>query len=110
MGIVDGIMQDKGGCIPLRISGLIYWLPISATQSIGIILNNQTIIIVNRVIQSGCEKLRNALEEVVKPRIVQFLASRGLTLSDEKTHITHVTKGFDFLSAGMSENILVESF
>ena len=37
------------------------------------------------------------LEEVVKPRIVQFLASRGLTLSDEKTHITHVTKGFDFL-------------
>ena len=40
---------------------------------------------------------REWLEEVVKPRIVQFLASRGLTLSDEKTHLTHISKGFDFL-------------
>jgi len=37
------------------------------------------------------------LEEVVKPRVIQFLDSRGLTLSEEKTHITHVSKGFDFL-------------
>ena len=37
------------------------------------------------------------LEEVVKPRVIQFLASRGLRLSEEKTHITHIMKGFDFL-------------
>ena len=37
------------------------------------------------------------LEEVVKPRIVAFLKIRGLRLSEEKTHITQVTDGFDFL-------------
>ena len=37
------------------------------------------------------------LETVVKPRVIQFLSERGLTLSEEKTHITQVTKGFDFL-------------
>jgi len=37
------------------------------------------------------------LEEVVKPRITQFLKIRGLRLSEEKTHITHITEGFDFL-------------
>lgn len=33
----------------------------------------------------------------MKPRIIRFLAERGLRLSAEKTRITHVTKGFDFL-------------
>ena len=37
------------------------------------------------------------LENVVKPHIVQFLDERGLKLSEEKTRITHIEKGFDFL-------------
>jgi len=33
----------------------------------------------------------------VKPLVTEFLAERGLTLSEEKTRITHVGDGFDFL-------------
>lgn len=40
---------------------------------------------------------RELLEERVKPLVVQFLAARGLVLSEKKTTITHVTEGFDFL-------------
>lgn len=40
---------------------------------------------------------REILEERVKPLVETFLAARGLTLSSEKTHITHITDGFDFL-------------
>jgi hypothetical protein len=38
------------------------------------------------------------LETKVKPAIVTFLKARGLELSDEKTHITHIDDGFDFLA------------
>lgn len=38
------------------------------------------------------------LENNVKPAIKTFLSTRGLTLSDEKTHITHINDGFDFLA------------
>jgi RNA-directed DNA polymerase len=37
------------------------------------------------------------LEEKVKPAIAEFLRERGLTLSLEKTKITHINEGFDFL-------------
>ena len=37
------------------------------------------------------------LEHEVKPAVVEFLAERGLTLSPEKTQITHINEGFDFL-------------
>ena len=37
------------------------------------------------------------LENEVKPAVVEFLAERGLTLSPEKTKITHIKEGFDFL-------------
>lgn len=40
---------------------------------------------------------RELLEERIKPLVVQFLAARGLVLSEKKTTITHVTEGFDFL-------------
>ncbi len=33
----------------------------------------------------------------IQPLITQFLRERGLTLSVEKTHITHIEEGFDFL-------------
>lgn len=37
------------------------------------------------------------LRDKVKPLIAAFLAERGLTLSEEKTLVTHVDDGFDFL-------------
>lgn len=37
------------------------------------------------------------LEQEVKPAVVKFLAERGLILSPEKTKITHIEEGFDFL-------------
>lgn len=40
---------------------------------------------------------RAILEQQVKPAIVDFLSQRGLSLSEEKTHITHIDSGFDFL-------------
>ncbi|MYM40489.1 group II intron reverse transcriptase/maturase [Duganella qianjiadongensis] len=40
---------------------------------------------------------RELLEEVIKPWIIQFLATRGLRLSEAKTRIVHINEGFDFL-------------
>ena len=37
------------------------------------------------------------LEQEVKPAVVEFLVDRGLVLSPEKTKITHIKDGFDFL-------------
>ena len=37
------------------------------------------------------------LADKVRPLVEQFLAARGLVLSEKKTKITHVSKGFDFL-------------
>jgi RNA-directed DNA polymerase len=40
---------------------------------------------------------KELLETQVKPLVEQFLAERGLELSQEKTRITHIEDGFDFL-------------
>jgi RNA-directed DNA polymerase len=40
---------------------------------------------------------KEILEEKVKPAVIQFLDKRALALSEEKTVITHITKGFNFL-------------
>jgi len=40
---------------------------------------------------------KELLVEKVIPAVTEFLAQRGLTLSPEKSKITHVTEGFDFL-------------
>ena len=37
------------------------------------------------------------LEREAQPLVEQFLADRGLTLSSEKTRVTHIEDGFDFL-------------
>lgn len=37
------------------------------------------------------------LEQIVKPAVVAFLAERGLELSEQKTTITHIEAGFNFL-------------
>ncbi|HGD8799965.1 TPA: group II intron reverse transcriptase/maturase [Escherichia coli] len=39
----------------------------------------------------------DTLSEKVLPLLENFLADRGLTLSPEKTRITHISDGFDFL-------------
>ncbi len=40
---------------------------------------------------------REQLEKEVKPLVESFLKARGLELSQEKTRITHIDAGFDFL-------------
>lgn len=40
---------------------------------------------------------REVLEDEVKPLVEAFLRERGLSLSPEKTLITHIATGFDFL-------------
>ena len=40
---------------------------------------------------------REVLETKVKPAVEVFLRERGLELSAEKTSITHIDDGFDFL-------------
>lgn len=42
-------------------------------------------------------KNKEVLEQEVKPLIREFLAERGLRLSEEKTRITHISEGFDIL-------------
>jgi len=40
---------------------------------------------------------KEVLQHQVRPAIEAFLRSRGLELSDEKTKVTHIAQGFDFL-------------
>ena len=40
---------------------------------------------------------RQVLEQQVRPLVERFLADRGLELSPDKTVITHIAQGFDFL-------------
>jgi RNA-directed DNA polymerase len=40
---------------------------------------------------------KEVLELEVKPLVTEFLRQRGLELSEEKTRITHIEDGFDFL-------------
>jgi RNA-directed DNA polymerase len=44
---------------------------------------------------------RELLESEVRPLVEQFLRERGLTLSPDKTRITHIEEGFDFLGQNL---------
>jgi RNA-directed DNA polymerase len=44
---------------------------------------------------------KELLEQRIKPVVTEFLKERGLTLSPEKTLITHIDQGFDFLGFNM---------
>jgi RNA-directed DNA polymerase len=48
-------------------------------------------------------KNKKELEEIALPRIKKFLEVRGLKLSLEKTYITDISKGFDFLGYNFRE-------
>jgi len=41
------------------------------------------------------------LENEVRPLVERFLKERGLTLSPDKTRITHIDEGFDFLGQNL---------
>jgi RNA-directed DNA polymerase len=41
--------------------------------------------------------LRELLEQKVRPALTAFLVQRGLRLSEQKTVLTHISEGFDFL-------------
>lgn len=44
---------------------------------------------------------KELLEHEIKPLVEKFLSARGLELSPEKTSITHIDKGFDFLGVNI---------
>lgn len=60
-------------------------------------INNKlhTIVYADDFIVTG--KSKEFLENEVLPEIKKFMGERGLTLSEEKTTITHIRDGFDFL-------------
>src|SRR5712692_5799528 len=58
------------------------------------------------IVSSECKKLNGRIYVNLKPRtydcrvkkeIGEFLSTMSLTLSEEKTKVTHITEGFDFL-------------
>jgi RNA-directed DNA polymerase len=56
---------------------------------------------------------KELLENEVKPCVEAFLAERGLELSKEKTQITHILKGFDFLGQNVRKyggKLLIKPF
>jgi RNA-directed DNA polymerase len=48
-------------------------------------------------------RTRELLDEKVRPAVEQFMRERGLELSQEKTSITHIEDGFDFLGQNIRE-------
>jgi RNA-directed DNA polymerase len=42
-------------------------------------------------------RTKETLEQIVKPAVVAFLAQRGLELSEQKTTLTHIEAGLNFL-------------
>ncbi len=48
---------------------------------------------------------KELLEEEVKPWVEQFLSVRGVALSREKTQITHIHQGFDFLGWNFRKHV-----
>src|SRR3954452_24882614 len=64
--------------------------PVRIREGLGVKLPRAT-----RLIITGTSGVH--LEYGVKPLVEQFLSERGLELSHEKTRITHIEDGFDFL-------------
>ena len=48
-------------------------------------------------------KFEELLETEVKPMVESFLKERGLELSPEKTHLTRIEDGFDFLGQNVRD-------
>lgn len=68
-----------------------------------------TIIYADDFIITGTSK--ELLENKIKPVVVSFLKERGLEISEEKSKITHVDEGFDFLGCNVrkyKEKLLIK--
>ena len=65
------------------------YFPVRARQKVNLVKYADDFII------TGAS--REVLEQQVRPIVERFLAERGLELSPDKTVITHVEQGFDFL-------------
>ncbi len=55
---------------------------------------------------------KEILEQQVKPRMVAFLKERGLELSEEKTKISNIEDGFEFLGFNIrkyNDTLLIKS-
>src|SRR5262245_19259879 len=64
--------------------------PVRIREGLGVKLPRAT-----RLVITGTSK--GLLRDQVRPLVAHFLKERGLELSHEKTRITHVEAGFDFL-------------
>lgn len=62
---------------------------VSKTDKVNIVIYADDFIITG--------KSKELLENKVMPAVANFLKARGLELSEEKTRITHINDGFDFL-------------
>lgn len=68
-----------------------------------------TVVYADDFIVTGATK--DILEQKVKPAIKEFLIKRGLKLSEEKTAITHIDQGFNFLGHNIrkyNEKLLIK--
>ena len=68
-----------------------------------------TIIYADDFVITGATK--EILEQKVRPVVEEFLTKRGLKLSEEKTSITHIDQGFDFLGHNIrkyNEKLLIK--
>src|SRR5262245_64105754 len=64
--------------------------PVRIREGLGVKLPRAT-----RLLITGTSK--ELLRDQVQPLVAHFLKGRGLELSHEKTRITHIEDGFDFL-------------
>ncbi len=55
-------------------------------------------VIILRLCSVTAAASREIIEDEIAPLVETFLTERGLSLSPEKTKITHISEGFDFLS------------
>ncbi len=79
--VLDGLEAAARNAVPYRKNGI--------TSKINVIRYADDFIIT--------ATSREMLEEKVSPAVEAFLQERGLSLSEEKTRITRIDKGFDFL-------------
>lgn len=80
--VLDGLEETARKCVPARVRGNI-------RSKINVIRYADDFIIT-----ANSKKL---LKDKIKPAVEIFLKKRGLTLSEEKTQITRIDTGFNFL-------------
>lgn len=110
--MVDGRFQDtdagtpQGGVISpllanIALHGMEQALGIRRTRTREAVLGPRAVVRYADDFVVFCESQEDA--ETCKQVLKDWLAERGLELSEEKTQITHLTKGFDFLGFNVRE-------